>query len=491
MSASTTDTGRAGTDDEADGDADGQPIVRPGGLSERPVKVALRWVRTGWRAPAVCYLAVATAVMTVVWYSASRLELNPRYPGPWPRPFTGDALVGGWMRWDANWYVFIAAHGYWYRPGVASPVAFFPAYPLAMRAVNLLVRDPTFILAGVIVTVLAALGATVAFHHWGRLVLDRVPAGAAGRREPARVAIVAVVTLLVFPYAWYLYGAVYADALFLVTVIVAFVALERDRPVLAGVVAVVATAGRPVGAGVMLGLVAVMLERRRVVVIPFLDEVRTRGWRATWRDAVTAGPRRWRRSARAVGGAVTSVQVRLSNLRVRDGGVLIGAAGLIGWMLYLGRTFGDPLAFVNVQGAPGWSQPPGPWTWFKFSWLASLRRVPTFVGDVDQFSSQLLLTVGWTFQAALVIGALCLVPAVVRRIGWGYALYVIGVVGIPMIGSKDWHGTGRYLLAAFPVFLVAGGWLSERPWTRRVVLSASAVLLLAGASGFARGYYLA
>jgi hypothetical protein len=61
------------------------------------------------------------------------------------------------------------------------------------------------------------------------------------------------------------------------------------------------------------------------------------------------------------------------------------------------------------------------------------------------------------------------------------------------VGSKDWQGTGRYLLAAFPVFAVLGLRLVERwsPTARRAVLAASTVMLVFLASGFARGFYLA
>src|SRR5688572_22754264 len=46
------------------------------------------------------------------------------------------SLVGALGQWDGGWYLSIARAGYWYRPGEQSPVAFFPAYPLAIRAVS-------------------------------------------------------------------------------------------------------------------------------------------------------------------------------------------------------------------------------------------------------------------------------------------------------------------------------------------------------------------
>ena len=73
-----------------------------------------------------------------------------------------------------------------------------------------------------------------------------------------------------------------------------------------------------------------------------------------------------------------------------------------------------------------------------------------------------------------------------------YAVYVLAVVGIPIIGTKDWQGTGRYLLAAFPVFAALAGWLlDDRVLLRRVLVTGSGLLLVFLTSAFARGYYLA
>ena len=66
--------------------------------------------------------------------------------------------------------------------------------------------------------------------------------------------------LLLYPYAFYLYGAMYGDSLFLLTAIGSFVLLERRHYWLAGLVGALATAGRPVGVAVAVGLVVRMLE---------------------------------------------------------------------------------------------------------------------------------------------------------------------------------------------------------------------------------------
>jgi len=53
------------------------------------------------------------------------------------------------------------------------------------------------------------------------------------------------------------------------------------------------------------------------------------------------------------------------------------------------------------------------------------------------------------------------------------------VLVIPLIGTKDFMGTGRYVLVAFPVIAAAGDFLAgvRHRWVRGVVLGVCAVLL--------------
>ena len=105
----------------------------------------------------------------------------------------------------------------------------------------------------------------------------------ARRRRARRTALV---LLLVYPYAWFLYGSGYGDAFFLVVTVGAFVLLERDRPVLAGAAGFIATAARPTGTAVLIGLIAVALERRGVITRDLEPDTTATGWwpreRARW-----------------------------------------------------------------------------------------------------------------------------------------------------------------------------------------------------------------
>ena len=130
----------------------------------------------------------------------------------------------------------------------------------------------------------------------------------------------------------------------------------------------------------------------------------------------------------------------------------------------------DPLLWEHIQSVPGWDQGSGPATWLK-----------SFLVDQMLHDASSPFTWSKAAQGVLAIGMLALVPRIARRLGWAYALLTAGVILLPVIGTKDFMGTGRYLLAAFPVFAVAGEWLADRPRLRVVVVGAGAVEVVAAA----------
>jgi hypothetical protein len=150
------------------------------------------------------------------------------------------------------------------------------------------------------------------------------------------------------------------------------------------------------------------------------------------------------------------------HVRWRQAALLVSVGGLIAWMVYLGLWFGDPVAFATVQGAPGWNQGAGPFTWFKGPFVGTL---------VNGIWDDAVLLV----PQALACGvAVLLLLTVWRRFGWGYAAFTFVSLAIPIIGTKDFMGSGRYVLAAFPVLAAAAVVLTaeRRPrWLAPVVLA--------------------
>jgi hypothetical protein len=400
--------------------------------------------------PLLVFLGVAAVLYVTV-------EVSHDHFGAEHRPEATDLAArpdwyAGWLQFDTSWYVYLAEHGYdaqqlqSFKQGQQSAIAYFPAYPLAVRQVAR-VTDHDYAAAAMLTTFLCGLGFALLFWLWCR---DRLSARA--RRT-------ALVLLLVYPYAWFLYGSGYGDAFFLVVTVGAFVLLERDRPVLAGAAGFIATAARPTGAAVLIGLIAVALERRGVITRDLEPETNATGWwpreRARW-------------------------HAHFDRLRARDAGVLLAAGGLASFIVMCAVKFGDPFAFSTVQKAPGWDQPAGFHTWLKITFFAHLLH------DSPSYSIRLVA------EALLSVVFLIGTYVVLRRFGWGYALYSFVMIAIPLFGTSDFQGMGRYLLGCFPVFAAAGTGLSSpsRQTLRTATVATSAIGLFVLASLFGRAYYL-
>jgi hypothetical protein len=377
--------------------------------------------------------------------------------------YTGPRWLGGWVRNDAGWYRSIADNGYFFKGETEqSSVAFFPLYPLLTRWLSdALGGDPSA--WGVLITLLSGFGAAMLFWHW------------ATARLALPAARTALAVLVVWPYAMYLYGAVYADALFVFLVLAAFVSIEHDRVPLAAVFGALATATRPVGVAVVAGLTARVLEQRGVLRLALLDRVRWFGPTG----ARAGAPEELRDPATDEGRRVV---VEPRRLRVTDPMVLLSVSGLLLYMVYLWQKFDDPFAFATAEAAPGWDQRPGPKVWFKTAWASRLIHLP---GSGPRYFAII------TLQAVLVLGLVLLVPRVVKRFGWAYGAYTLALLAFPLVGSKDFQGLGRYALGAFPAFAAAGELLAERPRLRRAWFLFAFCALCGFSASLARDGYVA
>ncbi len=185
-----------------------------------------------------------------IWLAAllAVLTLEPlRNPkaGRWDDPaLTHDlgAVTDVWARWDSVHFLRIAEHGY-----SAAEAAFYPLYPALIAGAGWALGGH-YILAGVLVSLLSALGAFVLLE---RIAEERL--GGAGARR-------AVLYLAFFPTALFL-QAVYSESLFLFLCLAAFALAERGRLAGAGVVVGLAVLARPAGIALIPPLV--LLARRR------------------------------------------------------------------------------------------------------------------------------------------------------------------------------------------------------------------------------------
>jgi hypothetical protein len=364
-------------------------------------------------------LTVAGALLGCTLLAALAAALAPHGGfGCAPHASLEGPLLRAWAHWDARWYVAIAREGYWYVPGEQSPVAFFPLYPLLLRGGGALGLDAPS--AGVLVTAACGVAGLLAFRRWAAVLAG--PGAAQG----------ALVLLALYPFAFYLYGAVYSDALYLLLAVGAFLCLERGQVWPAALLGALATACRPVAPAVVAGLLVRQWELRRA---------------------------------------------RGERLRPSDGVPALAGAGLAAWMLFLWARFDDPLAFAHVQVA-----------WQQGSGWDTLTKA--FVRDqlLHRFKWRLLLRT--LLHAGVAFGLLALVPTTRRRLGAGYAAYLALCIGLPVLSTKDFMGLGRYALAAFPAFLTLALLLAERPRLRRAWPWVSGAGLAWATAAFASGAYV-
>lgn len=427
-----------------------------------------------WWVPVLAFVAIAVVLWAVAALAASQLPRTEQF-SPAPEHFVGGPLFEPWARWDASWYRTIVEQGYVYYPGVQSSVAFWPSYPMVLELFDGI--SPSVYVTGSAVTAISGLACAVLFYAWCFARIGR------------RAATTSLLLLLMFPFAWYLYGPVYADAFCLAAILAAFVALERDRLWLAGIFGFIASGSRPIGLIVAVALVLRLLERRNA---PRIAQLRRK--RALDREVVLVAPDGatvptpplgLRMAGQVIEGSRRLAQDAATQFSPRrlvwsDARLLLAFGGFAAWCGYLWVRFGDPLLWEHIQSVPGWDQGSGPATWFKFFLIDQI------VGDASSPFTWSKLA-----QGLLAISLLLLIPRVARRFGWGYAVFSAGVLLLPIIGTKDFMGTGRYMLVAFPLFAVVGEWLTDRPRLRVGLLIASGLTLVFLTSLFARGHYLA
>ena len=199
-----------------------------------------------WRALWVSRLLVwaAGAGAVGLWGLSPRATIFD--PGAVTRPFgaLANALVAPLARWDSVWYLAIANDGY-PRDDVRR-AAFFPLYPLLLRAANALVGRP--VLAGALVSLACFAVALVLLHRLTALEL-----GLPAARET-------VWALALFPGAVF-FSAVYSEALYLALSVGCVYAARTGRWAWAGAAGALGAATRSAGVLLVIPLALLWLER--------------------------------------------------------------------------------------------------------------------------------------------------------------------------------------------------------------------------------------
>jgi Mannosyltransferase (PIG-V) len=224
-----------------------EPVTRPRARARAllgpPARPA---VADAWAALWVSRVLVWTvgAAAAALWGLSARVTLFD--PGAVTRPFgpAGNALVAPLARWDSVWYLAIANDGY--PPGDGRRTAFFPLYPMLVRAADAVVRSP--IVSGALVS-LACFGiALVVLHR-----LTEIELGAPAARA-------AVWALALFPGAVF-FSSVYSEALYLALSLGSVYAARTGRWAWAGALGALGAASRSAGILLVVPLAGLWLAR--------------------------------------------------------------------------------------------------------------------------------------------------------------------------------------------------------------------------------------
>lgn len=292
--------------------------------------------------PLIVYAASRLLVFATVAIVALVGRADPGH-GPWPTlPGPRVAFLRALGRWDSAWYVAIARHGYRIEsspPKGHASDAFFPLYPMSVRAVS----DVTHLsplIVGVVLTTL--FGAAASVLVW---LLAKRLAG-------TRVADRAVILFCFFPGAFVL-SMVYSEALLVLACAASLLALLDRRWLLAGVAAAVATATRPNAAAIILACaVAAFVAWRhegelRAWIAPVLAPVgglayfgyqwaRTGdalAWfhaeRNNWQDHLDPGVTAFKRVWQTFTGPAPSLHAGGLNIQVVAFGIVLAVVGIV------------------------------------------------------------------------------------------------------------------------------------------------------------------
>lgn len=303
----------------------GTAAARPFELGGAPVEWLLERRRiVGWWA--LSRLVVLGAGLAIHWLRR-------------PRGFFGRGTfrdpLGIFGSWDGRWYDEVARHGYLLVPGRQSDPAFFPLYPMILRAFH--AAGIPILPASVVLSQVALLLGLLALYELGRQLLPQADA--------ARAAVLAAV----FPIG-FVFSMEYPEApVFALLALAGFFAL-RGRWIGSALFAATATLARPEGV---------------LISIP-IAVLAIRLWRALPQPA----------RGRAVAAA------------------LAAPAALLSFPLYLGWTLHNPLAWEVAQRAWGRSFKTDGLVRLFTSFPAELHRHPWFVRDAAFVVVYLVLLAG-------------------------------------------------------------------------------------------------
>lgn len=185
------------------------------GEQEKTVIKKILWIYFCWM---VVILSVGIFASNLSFYQNNVQRFAPDYP---------------YARWDSGWYISIAKNGYFFDSIKNSSVAFFPLFPLLMKAVFFLTGLQEA-WSGALINIILTPFLLVTLFKLLRIDFSE------------SVSFRTVIYLLLFPTAFFFIG-VFSDTLFLLLAVLSIYEARNRHWLSSGLLAFLGTLTRPMG----------------------------------------------------------------------------------------------------------------------------------------------------------------------------------------------------------------------------------------------------
>jgi len=339
--------------------------------------------------------------------------------------------IWGFGNFDGVHYLKIAQSGY----AADFSQAFFPLYPLFIRFFNffpkdnlldpVLFNDPSYFYTAMVLSIIFFIGA---LYFTYKLFSENYN---------KKIAQISILLLLSFPTAFY-FGAVYSESLLLLLTVLTFWFTKKDKFLLAGLFAALASATKIQGAILFIFLAVELWKKYR----NNLSEQR----KHFTKDLL---------------------------------GILIAPLGLIFYMVYLKNTTGDFLYFLSSQPSFGAGRSSLPLIFLPQVIYRYLKIFLTVkVASLAFFNAFL--------EFSMTMGTVVVLIMAFKKMKFSYWIFSILVVILPTL-TGTFSSMPRYVLMAFMLF----PYLAVRYEKNiKLIIIAQAFLQIILLSMFIRGYWV-
>ena len=368
-----------------------------------------------WR---IWLFAVAFLATLVITKFGNRFPYVDRVLVPTGLP----SWVWGFGNFDGVHYLKIAQSGY----TAEFTRAFFPLYPMLIGLFNFLPRgsldlniyvDPSYFYTGMFLSIMFFIPALYLLSKLWQ------------EEYTPKVANTSILLLLSFPAAFY-FGSIYSEALFLLLTVLVFWFVRKDKFILAGIFAALASATKIQG----------------ILLFVYLGIELWNKDKRTWREWI---------------------------------GIFISPLGLITYMLYLKHSMGDPFYFLTSQPLFGAGRSSLP--------LVLLPQVA--YRYIKIFLSVKIMSLAF-FNAFLeFVMMLILVAELIwsfKKIRFSYWSFVALAVIMPTL-TGTFSSMPRYALLAFPLLPL----IAKYKRASKYIIIAQSLVQIVLLALFIRGYWVA